>query len=143
MYIHTYICSSKPKILWVLQERARNRNSLLGLERGVVFIDVLVYHAHIFLALHEAVPDGKLFDLLAREQWKLLRGPHVGDFFRVAFGKDDVDLFEGSVLGFRVEEIDDGDEARVERAEEEVSAPANALNKDGGDHDDLFAHAGG
>lgn len=50
--------------------------------------------------------------------------------------KELVDLLQGQVAGLGVEEVDQGQEAKVEDAKADVGAPLDVGDADGGDFDD-------
>jgi len=63
-------------------------------------------------------------DLDIGQEGQILSGFHVGDLLDETLGEYEVDFLKGALLGLRVEEVDDGEEAGVHHGEEEVRAPA-------------------
>ena len=54
----------------------------------------------------------------------------------MVFAEEAIDVFEGAVGGFGVEEVDGGDEGGVEDDPDDVEAPAEGLDADRGDFND-------
>lgn len=54
----------------------------------------------------------------------------------MVLAEEPVHVFEGSVRGLRVEEVDDGEERCVEDDPNDIEPPAESLDTDGGDFDD-------
>lgn len=61
---------------------------------------------------------------------------YIGHVFIIPLGEDQIDFLKRAVRGLGVEEVDEGQEARVDGGEEEVGAPADAGDHDGGHHYD-------
>lgn len=54
----------------------------------------------------------------------------------MVFAEEPVDVLEGAVGGFGIEEVDDGYEGSVKDDPDDVEFPAQGLDADGGDFDD-------
>lgn len=95
---------------------------LLGLRVEMV---VLV---HALNRINETETQSLAFNLIVREERQVLGGLDVGNVLSGALGEDDVNLLERPFGGFRVEKVDDGEEAGVDDGEEEVGSPANPVD---------------
>ena len=54
----------------------------------------------------------------------------------ISLSKDEIDFLQGAMRGFRIEEIDEGNETGVHSSKEKIRAPANVGHHDRGDHYD-------
>lgn len=88
------------------------------------------------LLITEAVAAGDILNLLIGEVRQLLAGAHVAHVLDETLGEDEIDLLETALLGLWVQEVDDGDEARVHGSEEDVSAVVDVGNHDRRNHND-------
>ena len=61
---------------------------------------------------------------------------HVTDLLAVALGEDDIDLLQTPVCGLGTEKIHGWNKECVHNGKEQVDAPCNAVDLDGGNHDD-------
>lgn len=68
----------------------------------------------------EAIFASLRVDLCVVQEWKLFGCVDVGHLFDETLGENDIDFLEGAVLRLRVEEVDNGQEAGVDRGEEEI-----------------------
>lgn len=83
----------------------------------------------------ESVLNSDPLNLLVGQKRHFLGRPDVAHVLEVALGEDKVDFLQRSASRLRVEEVDDGEEARVDDGEEQVSSPTNTADHDGGHHD--------
>lgn len=108
-------------------------SALLGLLAGDVVLGSL--HATTMSgAVNETVLDSLALDLLLVQEGELLGSLDVRHLLDVTLGKDDINLFQRPSSRLGVEEVDDGQEAGVDRGEEQVGSPADVADHDGRHH---------
>lgn len=89
---------------------------LLAMNRLLVLTSLIVRR-------NETVLTRLRFDLCLGQARELLRGLDVAHLLHVSLCEDEVDLFQASLCGLRVEEPDEGEEDGVEYCEKEVGTP--------------------
>lgn len=77
--------------------------------------------AKLFLG-SKPVLAGLSINVRVAQERKLLSCVHVGHLLDEALGEDNIDLFQRTVFRFGIEEVDDREEACVDRGEEEICA---------------------
>lgn len=114
----------------------RHRSRRIQLAIRPIRLTPLLPNPLLLILIHKPILPRHSQNLRTIQIRHVLRSLHIADILQISLGEDKIDLLERATLRLGVEEIDDGDEARVDDGEEEVGAPADVGDHDGRDHDD-------
>lgn len=101
-----------------------------------LFIATITANLRLLVAINESILSSHSLNLSIRQEGHIETGFDVRDVLEVSLSEDEIDFLQGTLFGFWVEEVDDGDETGVDDGEEKISSPVDVGDHDGGDHDD-------
>lgn len=95
-----------------------------------------IHLARLLILADKPILPRLLVDLGIGQERHLLARTDIAHVLTIPLGKDEVDFLQASLARLGVEEIDDGEEGRVDDSEDEIRRPADVAQHDGRDHDD-------